>query len=402
MPSTLTIRISTSLRDIDAAQWDACANGPTVSNHEAVDSHSQQERFNPFITHSFLTALEASGSVGGRTGWNPAHVLVEDGAGRLAGAAPAYLKTNSMGEYVFDHAWADAYQRAGGDYYPKVQVSVPFTPASGRRLLVADRNGASSEGVRQALITGLRSLQQRAGASSTHITFTTQDEWDGLGTAGFLQRTGQQFHFINKNYADFEAFLADLASRKRKMIRRERREALGNGIEIECLTGAAIRPEHWDAFFAFYIDTGNRKWGRPYLTRDFFIRIGATMAERVLLVMAKREGRWIAGAINFIGDDALYGRNWGAVEEHPFLHFEVCYYRAIDYAIAHGLKRVEAGAQGEHKLARGYGPVVTYSAHEFADPRMTRAIGDYLARERHHIDEAIEHYAEHAPFRQAD
>ena len=420
MQTTLNLRFATSLSDVDPGQWNACANPgcssavnaltPAVesvseavdSGGEAIESVSQAERFNPFLTHAFLMALEASGSVGGRSGWSPAYVLAEDGMGALAGAAPAYIKTNSMGEYVFDHAWADAFQRAGGNYYPKIQVSVPFTPATGRRLLVARAKGTRQAQVQAALMTGLRALRQRVDASSIHLTFLPQGEWTALGTAGFLQRTGQQFHFHNKNYTDFEGFLGDLASRKRKMIRRERKEALAPGIEIVQLTGDAIGKEHWDAFFGFYIDTGNRKWGRPYLTRDFFARIGATMPERVLLVMARRAGKWIAGAINFIGDDALYGRNWGAVEEHPFLHFEVCYYQAMDFAIARSMKRVEAGAQGEHKLARGYSPVTTYSAHEFADPRMTRAIQDYLARERERVAQEIELYSAHMPFRHVD
>ncbi len=403
---SLTLRITPSLSAVDSTQWDACANpestGPSSARGIGLVVNSFKERYNPFISHAFLLALEASGSVGGRTGWSPVHVLVENAAGRLVAAAPVYLKSNSMGEYVFDHAWAEAFHRAGGEYYPKLQVAVPFTPATGRRLLLARGTQDEEAAARKALLSGLRGLQQRAGASSTHITFPTHAEWLALGEAGFLQRTGQQFHFLNKGYASFEEFLADLASRKRKMIRRERKEALAPGIEIVSLTGAAILPGHWDAFFAFYMDTGSRKWGRPYLTRDFFARVGANMAERILLVMARRDGRWIAGAINFIGDDALYGRNWGAVEEHPFLHFEVCYYRAIDFAIASGLARVEAGAQGEHKLARGYGPVTTYSAHEFADPRLGRAIADYLERERRHVAEEIGLYAEQAPFRHAE
>jgi predicted N-acyltransferase len=301
-----------------------------------------------------------------------------------------------MGEYVFDYGWADAYTRAGLDYYPKLQVSVPFTPATGRRLLIAEGAG---EGAEKALIGGLRLWREKTKTSSIHVTFPTKREWTAMGEAGFLQRTGQQFHFINKGYADFEAFLGDLASRKRKMIRRERKDALQNGIEIELLTGAAINEAHWDAFFLFYQDTGNKKWGHPYLTRSFFSAVGAAMAEHILLVMAKRNGRYIAGAINFIGKDALYGRNWGAIEEHPFLHFEVCYYQAIEFAITHGLSRVEAGAQGEHKLARGYGAVATFSAHDIADKRFARAIDDFLQRERLQVDAALDEYAEAAPFK---
>ena len=404
MPTTPTVRIVQSLAEIDPAAWDACANpiGPTAGLAIRADGSvgeagsAMEERFNPFITHAFLLALENSKSVGGRTGWTPTHVLVENKAGKLMAAAPCYIKTHSMGEYVFDHAWADAYNRAGLDYYPKLQVCVPFTPATGRRLLVA---ADAEPGARDTLIAGLKAWCHKIEASSVHVTFPTREDYEAMGAAGLLQRTGQQFHFVNEGYADFDAFLESLASRKRKMIRRERRDALGPGITIERLTGAAIEAEHWAAFFDFYIDTGSRKWGRPYLTKAFFEEVGRTMADRILLVMAKREGKWIAGAINFIGDDALYGRNWGAIEEHPFLHFEVCYYQAIEWAIAHGLKRVEAGAQGEHKLARGYRAVPTYSAHEIPDKRFARAIDDYLVRERIAVDAALDEYAEHAPFK---
>jgi predicted N-acyltransferase len=400
MPSSLIVRIAQSIAEVDPRQWDACANpAPAIAPEATCDATrdaTQVERFNPFITHAFLNALETSKSVGARSGWVPTHVLVETKAGRLVAAAPCYLKSHSMGEYVFDHAWADAYQRAGLDYYPKLQVSVPFTPATGRRLLVA---GDAEPHALDTLIAGLRAWRSKVEASSIHVTFPPRAEWEAMGAAGFLQRTGQQFHFINRGYADFEAFLESLASRKRKMIRRERRDALANGISIERLTGAAITEAHWDAFYGFYIDTGSRKWGRPYLTRAFFSKVGAALADRILLVMAKREGRHIAGAINFIGDDALYGRNWGAIEEHPFLHFEVCYYQAIEYAIEKGLARVEAGAQGEHKLARGYGAVPTYSAHDIPDRRFARAIDDYLKRERVAIDEALDEYAEHEPFK---
>jgi hypothetical protein len=415
MPSPYTAHIVQSMNEIDAAEWDACAN-PVANEHDldspaataeiptcdpagapdATSSKHEVERFNPFITHAFLKALETSKSVASRAGWTATHVLVKDAAGRLAAAAPAYLKTHSMGEYVFDYGWADAYHRAGVKYYPKLQVAVPFTPATGRRLLVAPGHGAAA---RQTLISGLRSWREKIEASSIHITFPTRSEWEALGASGFLQRTGQQFHFINKGYADFEAFLADLASRKRKMIRRERKEAVAPGIEIELLTGSAIKESHWDSFFLFYEDTGARKWGAPYLTRAFFSEVGAAMADHILLVMAKRNGRYIAGAINFIGKDALYGRNWGAIEEHPFLHFEVCYYQAIEFAIGRGLARVEAGAQGEHKLARGYGAVPTFSAHDIADKRFARAIDEYLQRERVHIDAAIEEYGELTPFK---
>ncbi len=391
MTRSLTVRSIESIAEAPAGAWDACAN-PSAAGEAAADG----ERFNPFIAHAFLLALERSRSVGGRSGWTPAHVLVEEAGGRLVAAAPTYLKSHSQGEYVFDHGWADAYQRAGGRYYPKLQVAVPFTPVTGRRLLVAPD---AASGARETLIAGLRALREAAGASSIHVTFPDADDMEALRRAGFVARTGEQFHFINEGYRDFDDFLAALASRKRKAIKRERRDALGDGIAVELLNGNDIKSEHWDAFFAFYMDTGSRKWGRPYLTREFFDRVGAAMASRILLVMAKRAGRWIAGAINFIGDDALYGRNWGAIEERPFLHFEICYYQAIEFAISRGLKRVEAGAQGEHKLARGYRPVPTYSAHEFADPRFQRAVADYLTRERAAVDEAIADYAEHLPFR---
>jgi uncharacterized protein len=410
MSSPYTVLVAQSMREIDAAQWDACANPGANPNGlcvpapcpqptgDGAQSANEAERFNPFITHAFLAALETSKSVGSRAGWTSTHILVKDAGGRLAAAAPAYLKTHSMGEYVFDHGWADAYHCAGLPYYPKLQVAVPFTPVTGRRLLVAPGHG---EAARQTLIAGLRALRENAGTSSLHITFPTRTEWETLGASGFLQRTGQQFHFINKGYPDFDAFLANLASRKRKMIRRERKAVLAGGIEIELLTGAGITELHWDAFFRFYMDTGARKWGTPYLNRAFFSHVGASMRDHILLVMAKRNGRYIAGAVNFLGLDALYGRNWGAIEEHPFLHFEICYYQAIEFAISRGLSRVEAGAQGEHKLARGYRAVATFSAHDIGDKRFARAIDEYLQRERSHIDEALREYGDLEPFKKA-
>ncbi len=391
MTKPLTIRSIEGIAEVSAAAWDACANPPDLSTDESAG-----ERFNPFVTHAFLMALEQSRSVGGRAGWAPAHVLVEAPGRRLVAAAPTYLKPHSQGEYVFDHAWAEAYQRAGGRYYPKLQVAVPFTPVTGRRMLLARDAPA---GAQEALIAGLRTLREAVGASSIHVTFPDRRDGEALERAGFVMRTGEQFHFVNEGYRDFDDFLSALASRKRKAIKRERRDALGDEISVELLTGSDIKSEHWDAFFAFYMDTGSRKWGRPYLTRDFFDRIGAAMADRILLVMAKRAGRYIAGAINFLGDDAVYGRNWGAIEERPFLHFEICYYQAIEFAIRRGIGRVEAGAQGEHKLARGYRPVPTYSAHEFADPRFHRAVADYLKHERAAVDESIAEYAELLPFR---
>jgi hypothetical protein len=394
MTVTLSVRAVAKIADLAAEAWDACANPSGLTADQ-----SGGERFDPFVAHAFLKALEDSRSVSGRSGWTPAHVVVEDAAGRLVACAPTYLKTHSQGEYVFDHSWAEAYRRAGGRYYPKVQVAVPFTPVTGRRLLVA---ADAPAGAREALVAGWRALRQAAGASSIHVTFPERLDHAWLAGAGFLSRVGEQFHFVNQGYRDFDDFLAALASRKRKAIKRERREALGDDIAVELLTGNAINSGHWDAFFAFYMDTGSRKWGRPYLTRDFFDRIGASLAERTLLVMAKQAGRYVAGALNFIGDEALYGRNWGALIERPFLHFEICYYQAIEFAISRGLARVEAGAQGEHKLARGYRPVPTYSAHEFADPGFHRAVAAYLASERPAVGEAIAEYADRLPFRQAD
>ena len=383
----LTARFAASLASVDAAAWDACAN-PFAG-----------ERFDPFVSHAFLLALERSKSVGGRTGWTPAHALVEDQAGRLVACAPAYLKTHSLGEYVFDQNFAQAYEMAGGRYYPKLQVCAPFTPVPGRRLLVAKHAPAGAD---EALLAALRALREASGASSIHVTFCTNDERATLEAGGFLGRAGEQFHFFNEGYRDFEDFLDSLSARKRKAIRRERREALGEDVTIELLTGADIRPSHWDHFFAFYMDTGSRKWGRPYLTRAFFDEIGATMADRVLLVMARREGRYIAGALNFLGDDAIYGRNWGMLEARPFLHFEVCYYQAIEFAISRGYKRVEAGAQGEHKLARGYRPVVTHSAHEFADPRLATAVSAYLVRERKAVADGVAEHERWLPFRRGE
>ena len=400
----LRIRIAQSLAEVPAAAWDACASGACEDAVQltAVDNSSQElstrgQVNNPFVSHDFLSSLEVSGSVGGRSGWQPRHLLLEDREGGLVGAAPCYVKSHSRGEYVFDHGWAEAFEHAGGDYYPKLQVAVPFTPVTGPRLLA--RPGPLSEAVRGALADALAEITSASELSSAHVTFVTETEWRALGQRGFLQRTDQQFHWENAGYASFDDFLGRLSSRKRKTIKRERKEALGPGIEVAWLTGSDLTEDVWDAFFAFYMETGSRKWGRPYLTRDFFSIVGERMRERILLVMAKRAGRWIAGAINFLGSDTIYGRNWGAVEHHPFLHFEICYYQAIDYAIAHKLERVEAGAQGEHKLARGYLPQTTYSAHFIANPALRRAIAEYLARERAYVQAAGRELAAAAPFR---
>jgi predicted N-acyltransferase len=387
MMQSLRIRIAQSLADIPAAAWDACAAGEDASTKSD----------NPFVSHAFLLSLERSRSVHGRTGWQPRHLLLETAEGELVGAAPCYVKSHSKGEYVFDHGWADAFERTGGDYYPKLQVAVPFTPVTGPRLLA--RSGPLAADVRLALADALAEITRSNELSSAHVTFLTRSEWEALGKRGYLQRTDQQFHWENEAYSSFEDFLTALNARKRKTIRRERKEALDPGIDIEWLTGSDLTECVWDSFFAFYMDTGSRKWGRPYLTREFFSRVGESMADRILLVMAKRNGRPIGGAINFIGGDTLYGRNWGAVEHHPFLHFEVCYYQAIEYAIAHKLKRVEAGAQGEHKLARGYLPATTYSAHYVAHPGLRRAIDEYLRRERAYVEAAAAELAAAAPFR---
>jgi predicted N-acyltransferase len=416
---TIELRIEAQGRisQIDPAEWDRCAN-PTanctsdvndiaasprqpddagISGTSEVPASGQDATYNPFISHDFLSALEDSRSVGGRSGWQVQHVLVKTADGTLLAAAPCYVKSHSRGEYVFDRGWAEAYERAGGSYYPKLQIAVPFTPATGPRLLV--RPGPHAALARQALAAGVIELCRLGSASGVHVTFATEPEFRFLGELGFLQRTDQQFHWQNAGYGSFDDFLAALSARKRKTIRRERRDALTNGVTVHWLTGRDLTESVWDAFFAFYMETGSRKWGRPYLTREFYSRVGEKMADRILLVMAKRSGRWIAGAINFIGSQTLFGRHWGAVEHHPFLHFEVCYYQAIDYAIAHKLACVEAGAQGEHKIARGYMPKTTYSAHYIADPALRRAIADYLVRERAYVAAAGAELAEAAPYR---
>jgi predicted N-acyltransferase len=408
--SEVTLEAVPSVSDIPAAEWDACANPLAYPNNlENLDTigspgaagfscTDRRPSYNPFVSHAFFAAAEASGSACARTGWGPRHLVAKlDGA--TVGVVPCYLKSHSQGEYVFDRGWADAYERAGGRYYPKLQVSVPFTPATGPRLLI--RNGVDRERIADALAAGLMALCNATNASSVHVTFAREAEAKFLGTRGFLQRNDQQFHWRNVGYETFDDFLATLNSRHRKAIKRERREALAAGVSIHWLNGADITEDAWDAFFTFYMETGSRKWGRPYLTRKFFSLIGESMSRDVLLVMAKRNGRWIAGAINFVGSDTLFGRNWGAVEHHPFLHFEVCYYQAIDFAIQRGLKIVEAGAQGEHKLARGYLPQTTYSAHYIADPDLRRAIADYLKRERAYVAEVGRELSDAGPFRKA-
>ena len=380
----IQLRVIASLSAISAAEWDACANPP-----EAV--------YNPFLRHAFLLALEESGSATAETGWQGQHLILENTAGETLAVMPLYLKDHSQGEYIFDYGWADAFHRAGGNYYPKLLCAVPFTPAGGRRLLVRPHADAALH--EDQLLAGALTLLERLGASSLHVNFLPEASWEKLGTQGFLQRTDQQFHWQNDGYENFDGFLDALASRKRKNLRKERAKALENGIEVDWLTGADLRPEHWDDFFHFYIDTGHRKWGTPYLTRDFFSQIHETMSEDILLVMAKRDGRYIAGALNFIGGDTLYGRNWGCIEDHPFLHFELCYYQAIDFAIARGLQRVEAGAQGTHKLARGYAPHRTHSAHFITHAGLRDAVAHYLESERQYVDNDIDVLSRHTPFK---
>ena len=373
--TSITARLADGVRQIAAADWDACAGDG-----------------NPFVGHAFLSALEESGSVGGRSGWQPLPIVVDGPDGRPAAIAPAYGKAHSQGEYVFDHGWADAWERAGGAYYPKLQIAAPFSPVPGPRLLLRD------DALAPALLGALEAVVEQNGLSSAHATFVEEAQLPLFEAAGWLTRQGTQFHWLNRGYATFDDFLADLASRKRKAIRKERAAAV-EGLTIRHLSGAAIEREHWDAFWTFYQDTGARKWGQPYLTRAFFPLLGQALGDRVLLILAERDGVPIAGALNLIGDDALYGRYWGCTEEVPFLHFELCYYQAIEAAIARQLPRVEAGAQGEHKLARGYVPVPTWSAHFIPDPNFRRAIADYLTREREGVAADAAYLGELTPFK---
>jgi uncharacterized protein len=378
----ITVKVLSGIGEVAPDQWDACAGSD-----------------NPFVCHAFLKALEDSGSVGRKTGWLPQHLALEDKDGRLLGAVPTYLKSHSYGEYVFDHGWANAYERAGGDYYPKLQIAVPFTPVTGPRLLVRPD---APEAIANILIAALDRLAERHEVSSVHVTFPTEQEWQRLGDAGWLQRIGQQYHWENRGYTSFDDFLAALNARKRKAIRKERREVAETSVRIHTLTGADLKPKHWDAFYRFYIDTSDRKWGSPYLNRKFFRQLGATMADRVVLVMAEEDGDWVAGALNLLGSDTLYGRNWGSSVNYKHLHFEACYYRAIDFAIAHGLKRVEAGAQGQHKIQRGYLPTPTYSAHLIRDPALRRAVARFLEQEREAVSLEIEELMEEGPYRWED
>ncbi|PWC53074.1 GNAT family N-acetyltransferase [Azospirillum sp. TSO22-1] len=377
----ITVKVLNGIGEVAAAEWDACATDG-----------------NPFVRHAFLAALEESGSAGARTGWQPAHLAALDAQGRVQGVVPAYFKGHSYGEYVFDHAWANAYERAGGSYYPKLQVAVPFTPVTGPRLLVRPDAGP---GVTAALIQALEELVRRTGLSSAHVTFPLAEEYERLGEAGWLRRLGMQYHWDNRGYGSFDDFLGVLNARKRKAVKRERREVADSSVRLHTLTGDDLKPEHWDAFHRFYLETADRKWGGGYLNRAFFRRLGASMAESVVLVMCEDNGEWVAGALNLMGGGVLYGRNWGSDGRYRFLHFEACYYRAIDFAIEHGLTRVEAGAQGEHKIQRGYLPQITYSAHWIPDAGFRRVLAAHLDRERAAVHQEIEMLSECSPYRQA-
>ena len=378
------IKVFPDIKEIDQSCWDKCATPKGAT-------------FDPFTSYNFLRALEESGSACAQTGWAPCHLGLESPRGELLGVVPSYLKSHSQGEYVFDYAWADAFERAGGRYYPKLQISIPFTPVTGKRLLVCDP--VDSKDLETELAKGVLALAERLKASSVHLTFLDKQQWQELGKLGFLQRTHSQFHWVNHDYRSFDEFLNSLASKKRKNIKRERKGALESGIAIEQITGKDIQEHHWDAFYKFYLDTANRKWGSAYLSREFFSLVGDTMAEQILLIMCKKGGRYVAGAINFIGSECLYGRNWGCSEDYPYLHFEVCYYQAIEFAIDKNLKRVEAGAQGGHKLARGYMPTHTYSSHWIANSSLAEAVSNYLDEERQHVDREINFVANNGPFK---
>ena len=379
-PAPLTLQLHPSIAEISSADWDACA-GPG----------------NPFVSHAFLGALEDSGSAGPRTGWLPQHASLRDAAGQVVAVVPMYAKSHSYGEYVFDHGWANAFERSGGDYYPKLQIAVPFSPVPGPRLL--RRPGPAGDELAASLGAGLIQVCRQLNLSSVHATFCTEPEWSALGQAGWLQRLGTQFHWENAGYAAFDDFLGALSSRKRKTVRRERRDANGAGLQFVTVRGHEIQPKHWAAFYKFYSSTVDRKWGSAYLTRSFFPMLSERLGDRVVLMLAEHGGSAVAGALNLMGSDALYGRNWGCRGDWPFLHFELCYYRAIEFAIAHGLRRVEAGAQGEHKIQRGYLPKPTYSAHWIAHPGLRRAIAGFLEQERGAMVQEMAALAEASPYR---
>jgi uncharacterized protein len=379
---TITVKVHAGVAEIPAAAWDTCAGED-----------------NPSVSHVFLNALEESGSTTARTGWTPQHLSLNGPDATIVGVVPLYAKTHSYGEYIFDYGWADAYERAGGRYYPKLLSAAPFTPVPGPRLML--RPGAPPE-TRTHLIAAMVELTKRRRISSLHVNFPEQTDMEALTEAGFLQRLGQQFHWTNDGYGDFDDFLSALNSRKRKAVRKERREALAPGLEIEVLTGSDLKPRHWDAFYEFYLATSDRKWGSAYLSRRFFALIGERMPEKIVLVMARHGANYVAGAFNLLGRDTIYGRNWGSYGDYKFLHFECCYYQAIEFAITHGLKRVEAGAQGPHKIQRGYLPVPTYSAHWIPDPAFRRAVAQFLARESQMVAHKIEGLAEFSPFRHGE
>jgi predicted N-acyltransferase len=376
--ATLTLSLHPAIKEIDPADWNACAGDN-----------------NPFVSHAFLSVVEDSGSATARTGWLPQHGVLRDASGTVIAVAPMYAKSHSYGEYVFDHGWANALERVGERYYPKLQVAVPFSPVPGPRLLRRPGTGVPI-GV---LANALEQACEANDVSSVHVTFCQEDEWHGLGQAGWLRRMGMQFHWENQGYSDFDDFLGALSSRKRKVLRRERRDANAAGLTFQALSGAEITERHWDAFFRFYHATVDRKWGSAYLTRKFFSLLGERLGDRVVLMYAEKDGKPVAGALNLAGSEALFGRNWGCVGDWPFLHFELCYYRAIDWAIAHGLKRVEAGAQGRHKIQRGYLPKPTYSAHYIAHAGLRRAVANFVAEERAGIEHDMKLLAEESPFR---
>jgi predicted N-acyltransferase len=375
----VTVRVHAAIAEIPRAQWDACAGD-----------------INPSVSHVFLNSLEESGSVSPRTGWTPQHLSLAGPKDLILGVVPLYAKMHSYGEYVFDYGWADAYQRAGGRYYPKLVSAVPFTPVPGPRLMLHPQAPAES---RTHLVAAMVELATRRRISSLHVNFPEPADAEALTECGFLRRVGQQFHWHNDGYRDFDDYLAALNSRKRKAVKKERREALAPGLEIDVLTGGDLQPRHWDAFYAFYLATSDRKWGSAYLNRRFFKLIGERMPEKIVLVMARRGDKYVAGALNLLGSDTIYGRNWGGYGDYKFLHFECCYYRAIEFAIAHRLKRVEAGAQGPHKLQRGYLPVPTYSTHWIADPGFRHAVAQFLERERLMVERKIDALGEYSPFR---
>ena len=383
-PTTI-VRTINSLAEISADEWNRCANPPS-------------QIYNPFVSHEFLSALERSGSAVLETGWLTQHIIAEQDD-RIIGILPGYLKNHSQGEYVFDWGWADAYERAGGHYYPKLQSSIPFTPVTGPRFLIPD-DIKDHDRHRVVLARAAAHITDKLQASSLHITFLPEEDWKSIGDdEQWLRRTDTQFHWVNQDFETFGDFLASLSSRKRKNIRKEREAVAARGLTFENLSGKDITAEHWDAFFTFYIDTGSRKWGSPYLRREFFTMIGESMADKILLIMVKRGENYIAGALNFIGGDTLFGRNWGTIEDHDFLHFETCYYQAIEFAISNSLKSVEAGAQGPHKLARGYLPKTTYSLHYLRDPGLAGAVRDYLERERMAVSRDNRILSQHSPFR---